>query len=148
MGVREDLEARYRAGRARLGAAPAPAKTVVMERPAAKPVVVKPVYVDVEAEIRKRQGLLQGCPLPARQKMLIADTLVETGVSWAQAVRHCCGLRHFEGNAERRRNLEVRKTIWKALHADGMSFSQIGKLCGFDHTSVHYALKPRGKLRD
>jgi hypothetical protein len=143
MGVREELEARYRAGRARLGAAPAPAKTIVMERPAAKPAPAEPVYEDVEAEIRKRQRLLEGCPLPGRQKMLIADTLVETGVSWAQAMEHCAGARNFKANAERRRNLEIRKTIWKALSADGMSLSQIGKLCGFDHTSVHYALKPR-----
>jgi len=123
-----DLQAHYKAVRARLNAGPPP-KPLPLPEPAPEPVAAPPVTPPLEAlSIATRAPqLLQGLRCFPEIKAKILPILEKHRINWKDA----------SGRSQKWRYVECRFEIYAKLNAHGWSLSQIGRLCGDrDHTTV------------
>jgi hypothetical protein len=122
----------YKAVRARLNSAPAPAvKNVKAPKPVEDYVMPKPVPetpISVEDMQRRR---LKNCPLSIRRKAIVLPILEEFDTTWEKlwakdrrAVMH-----------------PPRRKVWLKLWEDGMSLPQIGRFTQRDHTTVLWGIR-------
>lgn len=51
------------------------------------------------------------------------------------------GMEDLKGHGRWKEIVASRVAVYRGLHAAGMSYSEIGRLCGRDHTSILYWLK-------
>ena len=154
-----DLEAHYAAIRARLRPTPRPSVFRPPSAPtssAPTPIATKPFlpshwkdrpipksdhvpsrqYTEAEeaaldAQIERNQQLLAGCGISGRLKMLLLPILQRRNVTWMQMLRG--------GRAVCYR--DCKREVWMMLYDEGLSYPQIGKLFGNDHTSILHGVK-------
>lgn len=123
-----DLNAHYKAVRARLNAGPPP-KPQLLPEPAPEPVAapsVTPPLTDFAYEMRSSQ-LLQGLRCFPEIKAKILPILEKHRINWRDA----------SGRSQKWVYVECRFEIYAKLNAHGWSLSQIGRLCGDrDHTTI------------
>lgn len=149
-----DPEAHYAAIRARLR--PTPRPSVFRPPSAPTPIATKPFlpshwkdrpipksdhvpsrqYTEAEeaaldAQIERNQQLLAGCGISGRLKMLLLPILQRRNVTWMQMLRG--------GRAVCYR--DCKREVWSMLYDEGLSYPQIGKLFGNDHTSILHGVK-------
>ena len=127
-----DPEAHYAAIRARLR--PSPQVSVVRRPPPAPDaprVYTAEEEAALDAKIERNQRLLAGCGISGRLKMLLLPILQEHDVTWMQMLRG--------GRAHCYR--DCKREVWTMLYDEGLSYPQIGKLFGNDHTSILHGVK-------
>lgn len=123
-----DLQAHYKAVRARLNAGPPP-KPLLLPEPAPEPVAAPPVtppLTDLAYAMQASQ-LLQGLRCAPEIKEKILPILEKHRFNWKMA----------SGRSQKWPHVECRFEIYAKLNAHGWSLSQIGRLCGDrDHTTI------------
>lgn len=85
----------------------------------------------LDAQIERNQQLLAGCGISGRLKMLMLPILQRRNVTWMQMLRG--------GRAVCYR--DCKREVWAMLYDEGLSYPQIGKLFGNDHTSIMHGVK-------
>lgn len=87
--------------------------------------------------ISYRQSLLEGMPpCSPRYRLSILFILEEYAITWAKL---------FDGKRPLYQSL-IRWKVFRALREEGVSYPQIAKMCGMDHTSVMHGLKKLDQL--
>jgi len=128
-----DLQAHYKAVRARLNAGPPP-KTLPLPEPAPEPVAAPPVtppLTDLAYAMQASQ-LLQGLRCAPEIKEKILPILEKHRFNWKMA----------SGRSQKWPHVECRFEIYAKLNAHGWSLGQIGRLCGDrDHTTILNGIK-------
>lgn len=150
MDTVENLLAHYSAVRARLRGPVATPTVAIPKRepppPAAEPPRVTPLKDEriagvpvlpfnrvaaEEAAIAKARRRLEGAPLSNRQKLMVLPVLEDHDVMWADVVRV----------SRLAKLVNARRDVYRELFEMGMSFSQIGRVCQRDHTTIMYHLE-------
>lgn len=85
----------------------------------------------LDRQIERNQRLLAGCGISGRLKMLMLPILQRRDVTWMQMLRG--------GRAVCYR--DCKREVWAMLYDEGLSYPQIGKLFGNDHTSILHGVK-------
>ena len=125
----QTAESHYAAIRARLR--PTPQVNVVRRLPSAPRVYTEAEETALNAQIERNQQLLAGCGISGRLKMLMLPILQSHDVTWMQMLRG--------GRAVCYR--DCKREVWAMLYDEGLSYPQIGKLFGNDHTSILHGVK-------
>ena len=131
-----DLNAHYKAVRARLNAGPPP-KTKLLLEPAPEPIPEPPVKVLVTPPLTA----LAAAPMPEIMRGLRSTTEVKDKIL-PILERHRISWKDAAGKSQMWKYTKCRFEIYVKLYAHGWSLSQIGRLCGDrDHTTVLNGIK-------
>lgn len=128
-----DLNAHYKAVRARLNAGPPP-KPQLLPEPVPEPVAAPPATPPLTdfAYAMQASQLLQGLRCAPEIKEKILPILEKHRFNWKMA----------SGRSQKWPHVECRFEIYAKLNAHGWSLSQIGRLCGGrDHTTILNGIK-------
>ena len=128
-----DLNAHYKAVRARLNAGPPP-KPHLLPEPVPEPVAAPPATPPLTdfAYAMQASQLLQGLRCAPEIKEKILPILEKHRFNWKMA----------SGRSQKWPHVECRFEFYAKLNAHGWSLSQIGRLCGDrDHTTILNGIK-------
>jgi hypothetical protein len=132
-----DLNAHYKAVRARLNAGPPPKPQLLLE-PAPEPIPKLPVEVPVTPPLT---ALAAAAPMPEIMRGLRSTTEVKDKIL-PILERHQISWKDAAGKSQMWKYTKCRFEIYVKLYAHGWSLSQIGRLCGDrDHTTVLNGIK-------
>ena len=132
-----DLNAHYKAVRARLNAGPPPKPQLLLE-PAPEPIPEAPVKVLVTPPLT---ALAVAAPMPEIMRGLRSTTEVKDKIL-PILERHQISWKDAAGKSQMWKYTKCRFEIYVKLYAHGWSLSQIGRLCGDrDHTTVLNGIK-------
>jgi hypothetical protein len=128
----EDWERHYKEVRNRLNGIKAQPKQIEIIIPPAEMLVLPEPEPEIPKPMFSRDDLLitQGC-LRDRVRQIVLPILRKHKMTWRQLI----------GQSRTRPNILLRREAWFALIANGYGFSETGRLCGRDHTTILHAVK-------
>ena len=97
--------------------------------------VLTVVATTEDQAILKRRSLLDGCPLPNRFKLVVLFILEEADIPWRLLFK----------SSRKKHLVDVRRKVFCALRDEGLSFLQIARYCGMDHSTVIYGIREMRK---
>ena len=128
----EDWERHYKEVRNRLNRIKAQPKKIEVIIPPAEMLVLPKPEPEPKKPTFSRDDMLitQGCPRD-RVRQIVLPILHKHKMTWRQLI----------GQSRTRPHILLRREAWFALIANGYGFSETGRLCGRDHTTILHAVK-------